>query len=145
MTTKWAHLPNAEHIDRIIASVNAYPKTWEAAWAAQDEEWDTAWIAAKDVARKATRNEAWGVARKATRDTARVAAWNVAWDEAQDAALAGCNAILALVAYDDCAYLLDCEPDELRILSKLGDNKAVLLLPACIAFKEVNALQGCML
>ena len=107
-TAKWAHLPNAKYIDRVVASIKTHPKIWEAVW-------------------DATRNAAW----EAVWDATRNAASNAAWD-----------AILALVAYDDCAYLLDCEPDELRILGKLGDHRAILLLPACIAFKDINALQS---
>ena len=34
MATAWAHLPNAAHIDGIIADVKARPKVWDAAWGA---------------------------------------------------------------------------------------------------------------
>jgi hypothetical protein len=82
---------------------------------------------------KANPNE-WGAARGAARTAtldaayaARTAAWNAAWD-----------AILALIAYDDCAHMLDSDPDDLRILSKLGSHAATLMIPAAIAFKLIR-------
>ena len=100
MTTKWSHLPNAAHIDAVIASVKANPDEWDAAW-------------------HAARNAAW------------YAALDAAWHAAGDA-------ILALIAYDDCAHMLDSEPDDLRILSKLGSRAATLMIPAAIAFKLIR-------
>ena len=50
-TTKWAHLPNAKHIDWVIASVKANPDAWSAAWnAAYDAARHAVWDAASDVA-----------------------------------------------------------------------------------------------
>jgi hypothetical protein len=44
MTTAWAHLPNAAHIDRVLASLAATPKAWGAAQdAARGAAWDAAW------------------------------------------------------------------------------------------------------
>ena len=109
--TAWAHLPNAAHIDRVLAHLKQHSERWAAAWgAARDAAGDAAWGAARDAARGA----AWGAARGA------------AWD-----------AIAALVAWDDCAYLLDQTPELLRAqINLVGDNRAVLLLPAVIAMKE---------
>ena len=59
-------------------------------------------------------------------------------DAANAAADAAWGAILALVAYDDCAHMLDSDPDDLRILSKLGSNAATLMIPASIAFKSIR-------
>ena len=67
-------------------------------------------------------------------NAARNAARNAAWNAAR-------YAILALVAYDDCAHMLDSEPDDLRILSKLGSNAATLMIPAAIAFKSIREKQ----
>ena len=103
MTTKWSHLPNAAHIDAVLASVKANP-----------DEWDAAWSAARDAARDAV--------------------WYAAW-----------HAILALTAYDDCAHLLDSEPDELRILSKFGVDAATLMIPAAMAFKLIREKQEVVL
>ena len=115
MTTAWTHLPNAAHIDRVLAHLKQHPDRWSATR-------DAAWDAARGAAWDATRD----AARGATRDAARGAAWDAAR-----------GAIAALVAWDDCAYLLDQTPDFLRgCINLVGDHKAVLLLPAAIAMKE---------
>jgi hypothetical protein len=119
MTTEWSHLPNAAHIDAVLASVKANPDDWDAAY-------NAARNAARDAARDAARYAAWYAARNAAR--------NAAWDAARDA-------ILALIAYDDCAHMLDSEPDDLRILSKLGSHAATLMIPASIAFKSIREKQ----
>ena len=65
--------------------------------------------------------------------------WNAAWNAARDAArLAARDAIAALIAYDDCAHMLDSVPDDLWILSKLGSDAATLMIPAAIAFKLIR-------
>ena len=139
MTTEWSHLPNAAHIDAVLASVKANPDEWSAAWGAA---LDAAWGAALDAAWAA----AWGAARYAARYAARDATWDAARDAAREAALgAALDAILALVAYDDCAHMLDSELDDLRILSKLGSNAATLMIPASIAFKSIREKQVAVL
>lgn len=103
MTTAWAHLPNAQHIDRVLMHLNQHPDRWSAA-----------------------RGAAWSAARGAAWDAARDAARGAAWD-----------AVTALIAWDDCAYLLGQTPDFLRgCINLIGDHKAILLLPAVIAVEE---------
>ena len=142
--TDWAHLPNAAHIDRVIASAIAHRNQW-------DEAWNTVQDAGQTVARQAVRNavwskawaEAWSTVLDAGRSAEYKAAWLEAWLEAQNAALeaalagAWC-ALLALCAYDDCAYMLDSDPGELAILAAFGDPRAVLLLSACKAFHSIK-------
>ena len=97
--TAWAHLPNARHIDRVLAHLKQHSERWNAA---------------RGAARDAARDAAW--------DAVRGAAW---------------DAVAALVAWDDCAYLLDQTPDFLRAqINLVGDHRAILLLPAVIAMKE---------
>ena len=50
--TAWAALPNARHIDRVLADLKARPEVWAAA---RDAAWATAWAAARDAARDAAR------------------------------------------------------------------------------------------
>jgi len=129
--TAWAHLPNAKHIDWVLASVKEHPEMWAAAWEAE-------------------RYAAWDAARYAAFDAAGDAAWDAVWNAAFDTASwyatrtavwnAATGAILALVAYDDCAYMIESEVGELKIIAKLGDQRAILLLPACIVYNETNAL-----
>jgi hypothetical protein len=75
------------------------------------------------------------VARIAVWEAARDAAWSAACSAAYYAAR---DAIVALIAYDDCAYMLDSDPGELEILAKFGNEKAILLLPACKAFAAIK-------
>ncbi len=143
MTTEWSHLPNAAHIDAVIVSLKANPDEWSAAWGAA---WGAAWYAARDAAWYAARDAAWNAALDAALD----AAWDAALDAARGAAWgaargAARGAILALVAYDDCAHMLDSEPDDLRILSKLGSHAATLMIHASIAFKSIREKQVAML
>jgi hypothetical protein len=78
-------------------------------------------------------------------------AWHIAWwlaqeegkwdtmrDKQQSLAWGARQAMLALVAYDDCAYMLDSDPGELAILAKFGDPRAILLLSACKVFHSLK-------
>ena len=140
--TAWAPLSNAKHIDWVLASIKAHPEKWAAArdavWnAAYDAAYDAAWDAAWDAARKAGRD----AARDAAYDAACDAVWYEAWDAAIDAAWnAAWGTIVALIAYDDCAYMIESEVGELKIIAAFGDPRAILLLPACIAFNEIKVL-----
>ena len=130
----WAHLPNAPHIDRILEHVEQYPLKWSAAQgAARGAAWSTAQGAARDTAWSAAwsaaRNAAWNAARNAARNAAWSAAWNAAWNAVRDATD-------ALIAWDDCAYLLDLTPETVRGIARVSDSPAAfLLLPAVIALQ----------
>ena len=128
MTTAWSHLPNASHIDRIIADTQANPDKWRAvarttATDISDDAWDAAWDAAWDT-------------RGAARDDAATAACDAAWDTRGGAR----SAINALVAYDDCAHLLDNDPEHVRLMALLGSDAAILLYPACVALNKQREL-----
>ena len=70
------------------------------------------------------------------RDEVNDAVWYAALDVARDAAA---GAILALIAYDDCAHFLEMTSDELKVWSKLSENPAaILLLPTIIAFEMIS-------
>ncbi len=132
MTTAWAHLPNAVHIDRIIASVKANSADWYTAWNSitRDNAYHISRIAARNAAHAAILETdllpVWDLA------TLAIARMEIqSWTAARDA-------ILALIVYDDCAYMLDSDPGELAIIVAFGDQKAILLLPACIAFKRIS-------
>ena len=123
MTTKaWAHLPNAAHIDRVLASMKKNPEKWSAAWyAAGYEAWDAAWNAAEGAAEGAAGGAAGGAVLEAALDEA--------WDAAG-------GAILALVAWDDCAYMLELPEDALKVLRAVGNEQAILLSVAANILKE---------
>ena len=147
--TAWADLPNAKHIDRILADLEKNPDKWNAAWSAERyAAWSTERYAAWDAARDAAWNAARGDARDAAGDAARNAVWNAAETAeryaartaASDAAwYAAWGATLALITYDDCAYLLDEKPEHVQILGLLGNEKAILLYPACVALQKEMA------
>ena len=127
-TTAWAHLPNAKHIDRILASLEAHPDKWEAA---RGPAWSAAWDAGRTAARGTAWTEAW--------DAARTAAWDAAWTEAWDAArTAARGAITALIAWDDCAYMLELPEDTLKVLRAVGNEQAMLLSAAAKVLRETS-------
>ena len=135
----WTHLPNAAHIDAVLADAKARPKVWnaalDAAWsAARGAAWTAARDAARDAAWTAARGAAWAAARDAAWTAARGAAWGAARDAARVAAQ---GAMCALIAWDESAALLDLTPDALRTIISTCDgdvkHQAVLLLPAVIA------------
>jgi len=127
MTTAWSHLPNASHIDSVIELAKSYPKVWDNAWGSDMSvaAWETvcaaAWVMVRYAAKVAECNEALNEAW----DSGVYESWN---------AITG--AILALIAYDDCAQLLHSDPKEVEVLAKLGSIPAILLLPACIVFNK---------
>jgi len=128
--TAWAHLPNAKHIDWVIASLKANPEKWRAARnAVWDEAWEAAYDAALDAIDDAGRYETFDAAFDAARDAARDAAY-----------YAASAAILALIAHDDCGYMIESEVGELKIIAAFGDQRAILLLPACIVYNETKVL-----
>lgn len=117
LASAWDHLPNAKHIDRVIASLKEHDVAWGAAMYAARDAWSVAWDAARNAAQDAARDVAWDSARNAAQDAAG-------------------GAILALIAWDDCGYMIESGVGELRILAAFGDQRALLLLPACIVYHK---------
>jgi len=129
----YAHLPNAPHIDRVLAHVKNHPEKWDAALAAALA---ATWVAARGAALDA----AGDAARDAARDDALAAAGGAAWDAARAADqyvpwVAARGVVAALVAWDDAPMFLDQDPDVLRMAAAAGNPAAVLLLPAVIAMR----------
>ena len=123
----WSHLPNAAHIDAVLAGVRARPEAWGAAqpaWSpvARYEAWDAACYTPHRVTWGVVGDAVWpeiqGISLSAARDTA--------WD-----------AICTLTAWPESAAMLDLTPDALRTIIDVADgdvkHQAVLLLPAVIA------------
>ena len=122
-TTAWAHLPNARHIDAVLAHVKAHPERWR----------DADWYAARGATRAAAR----GAARAAAWDAARDAAWDAVLDDARHSAwVAAWDACAALVAWDDAGQLMDVPLDAVRTLAAAGHHPAILILPARLAMEE---------
>jgi hypothetical protein len=114
----WSDLPNAHHIDWVLASLKENPWRWRVAWRAAistvagDAAWNNARWPAIDVASIAKRQAAW------------TAAWDEAWDDGVR------HTVLALVAYDDCDQYLNMGYVKLRTYATLSERpQALLLLP----------------
>ena len=153
--TAWAHLPNAAHIDEVLASLKAHPEKWSVAWyaarnAARNAAWNAAWDAAWDAARDAvqgavldatldaTRDAAWATARDADWSAALGAALGAAWYAPRDAAwYAPRDAIAALIAYDDAGQFMKLPVEQLKAMHRLDPHPMYLLLqPAAIVFRK---------
>ncbi len=127
MSNPWDNHPNAKYIDSVLASINSNPMEWEMVTdiVKEYEMYDT-WAPNKFEGNRATDiilDAVW----VATMSDSTYAARAVAW-----------YAIAALIACDDCAHMLDSEPDELRILAKFGVPAATLMIPAASAFKKIK-------
>ena len=129
-TTAWADLPNAAHIDRVLASAIANPDHWTAR---EGEGWAVAWNATRDLLKEQGRYDEWSTASSAVWLARQQRSSAASWSSVREA-------LLALVAYDDCAYMLDSDPGELAILAKFGDRRAIMLLPACKVFHSLREL-----
>ena len=128
--TAWADLPNAKYIDLVIASLKKNAAIWNSASdtasnTVRNAAREAAWIAAWDAAYGAAWIAAWEAVWIAASDAAYGAAWGAAWD-----------AVRALIAWDDCGYLLDEKPEDVKKLALLGNQAAVLLYPACVALQS---------
>ena len=134
--TAWSHLPNAMHIDRVLASVKAHPDVWSAVDHAAGS---AAWADARDAAWSAAVSATVSAEEDEDRITARNAAWNTAGTGAVSAAG---DAIAALVAWDDCSQYLDMPGDQLEVWYHLSEQPAcLLLLPAVRAFEQIEELE----
>jgi hypothetical protein len=120
--TAWSDLPNAKYIDLVLASLKKNPAAWDAAR-------DAAWYAARAAARTAAWDAVWNAASTAASTAASDAARTAAW-----------GAILALIAWDNCEYLLEENPEDVKMLALLGNQAAVLLYPACVALQNTKEL-----
>jgi len=162
-TTAWTDLPNAKYIDMIMYSLKKENTAWVAVKdtarvAVKDTARDAAYYAAFNAAKGAARDAACDAAYNAARDAAWVAvkdaAWNAAWDAARLAARdaawtvpynaakgAAWDAARALIAWDDCGYLLEETPEDVKMLALLGNQAAIMLYPACIALNKSKELE----
>lgn len=132
MTTKWSHLPNAHHIDRVLVHLEQHPEQWEAAWSGvendrqRDDRYtaeDAALLTIENAGRLADRRDAWAASRVAAGGPLR--SMSVAR-----------GTLLALIAWDNSSSLLSLPIDQVEMLAALGHHPAVLLLPAVRAMSK---------
>ncbi len=125
----WAHLPNAQHIDAVLAGIFASSEVWDAAHAAVSDlimapgkPYNRSWDAAHSAANQCRRKDIL-LSLVNLRDSR--------------ASLSGTlPAVAALIAWDSSADLLECTPDVLRTMIDLAEppvcHQAALLLPYAI-------------
>ena len=125
MQQTWDHLPNSKYIDWIISSVRLYPDQWALSLDKQTIISEKARRAAYDRVLSVGRLPERALAFRAIADITQKPIWYIA-----------AQANLALIAWDDCAYMIESEVGELEIIAKFGDPRAILLLPACIVYNN---------
>lgn len=116
MSWPWSHLPNAGHIDRILADNKRNFNHWAKAWyssASWNSAWGEAWCLAQETAWAAAQE----AAKEASGDTAR-------------------GAIYTLIAWDHAGSYMSLPTDKIEVLAALGDKIAILMLPAMIALNK---------
>lgn len=123
MADNWLHLPNASHIDRIMISVRDNKHLWKGS--ELDVDYFDGWANARD--------SAWIRAESIVGDTIRHMPYREVHGMMQYVAR---GAILCLMAYPECGYMLSSDIGELSILAAMGDECAILLLPACKVLNE---------
>jgi hypothetical protein len=132
--TAWSHLPNAEHIDRVLAHALLFPESWNLPWS--DEFIDSL-------------DEAMTTAQESNRDLVWQSAWQAPWVNRQNKtfpadslrAIRAC--ICTLIAYDDSSKYLNCSPEKLKmIISLTEDRAAILMLPAAVAFEKTKEVDN---
>ena len=148
--TGWSHLPNAAHIDALLANLGLYPGEFSRIYrsvrtAARTAARNAAKIAARNAVQQSARyasriavlNAAWDAAWIAARDAPSTSNWDMEWTGARGAA---CEVILAFVAYDHCARYLTMTPDELQVWGELSSDPAcILLLPYVTLLEKVKS------
>lgn len=128
----WRHLPNAALIGNTLADAKDWNETYDCTWGVREAVGFCTWYEARCAARRKALN-ADAVRRRTMRELEHIANGQVAtWSAAYDV-------LLALVAWDSSAKLLDLTPAALHeiIDTRTDDMKhqAVLLLPAAIVWR----------
>jgi hypothetical protein len=127
----WGHLPNAKYIDWVIKSLEEHPSIW-------NKLGNVLPMSEMDAAFDTIDNKLWMPYDKAYGSAYEVINLLTIIKNPVAFGLA-CNAVLALMVYD-CAYMIKSDVEEIKMLAKLGDTKAILLLPACIVYNETKGL-----
>lgn len=140
----WDDLPNAQHIDWVLQSGQEHPDHWGIAntltWLAEavpvrgQSAGELGWPALRSAlkARSARDTALWIVNSDMTRYSAWIAARASGPESISDS-------LLALIAYDDCAHLLDLSREQLLAWSVLTEHPASTLLRAAVIARELIA------
>ena len=125
----WSKLPNAKHIDWVLASLKSNIDTWKQAW---EQAYSQAYKQALDQAYDQARKQAW--------DQTRYEIWDQAYDQAYDQTFRQTrDVLLALIAYDDCDQYLCMTYNELKTWALVSEKpQAILLLPMVYVKEKSN-------
>ena len=141
MTTVWSYLPNAAHIDRIIADLKTNPYAWATAWG------ESLRISAscKNVANKVFGNlDQWNagkdIAFNHANGTMLTLTFGIPEPARSESFFAARYAILALMAWSESGDYLELPRDQVQVMATLGDQRAILMLPSVIAFAKSREL-----
>ena len=135
MTTAWSHLPNAIHIDRVLASVRADPMAWSMVRKLDFNKVDSyCYTAVERFNLHVEWRTVWDT------NSNYLSSLGLDWNDMTNARWSSWMALAVLIKGDDCVYMLESEPGELAILAAFGDPRAILLLPACIVFHSIKTI-----
>jgi hypothetical protein len=124
----WDHLPNAKHIDRILASLKADFEIWNRAYHETLVE-DKAHVFIQAFALIQPND-------LDTLHTIQIAMRDLSWSySAVDAAT---DALIALVAYEDSAKYLELSVGQLNMLYQLNEHPACFLLRVAVRAFELE-------
>jgi len=138
--SEWSHLPNAAHIDRIIVDLALNTKNWAEVWPSTCNECQQVaskiWVvrnAFRDAALSALNTLAWSSDGNTARSSVRSS-------DNQAAVGAARYPITALIAWPESAEYLSLPRDQVQVMAALGDQRAILMLPAVMAFAKSREL-----
>ncbi len=127
MNINWNNYPNANQIKRVLNSLKANPALWTECRTRISGD---ARFEIQIASSNAIGADAWSDAHAIVALSMPPGhAWDPVW-----------YAILALIGYPDCVYMLDSDPSELAILAAFGDPRATAMLGACKVFAKEKAL-----
>lgn len=135
MKTAWSHLPNAIHIDRVLASVRSDPMAWSKVRQLDFNNVDSYCYTAVE---RLNLHVEWRIVWD--HNSNYLAGLGLDWNVMANARWASWMALALFIKGDDCAYMLESEPGELAILATFGDQRAILLLPACRVFHSTKTI-----
>lgn len=154
MSTLWANLPNAASIDRILDHLREHPNQWTNTQEPLYSNWSAAFrvaCGAEDPVSINLRLATSRAARNSVHERFDQQMINLhqnsnvpkyqsveGYQQTQTSNyITATYAIMALLAWPGCEYLLDCEPDHVNLLASLGNQAAILLHPTIVVLNKI--------
>lgn len=128
----WGDLPNANYIDWAFSSLEFNSHVWSDVGYQWSDAYRTNWsndsLSAWKKIWSLNRSKIWNeVQQKTFASSLSEKIWSVYRPT-----------ILGLVAYDDCAYLINEHPEEVELMARLGCTRSILMLPTSIVYHRKN-------